>query len=102
MRDSIANQEQVRQGSDYTNEDHTKQQAYDDAVNNINRIITESNATMDPQAINQDTQTLTDAKQGLHGDQKLQDDKNNAKQEIDNLTGLTNAQNKRLIMLSTS
>ncbi|OHO70132.1 hypothetical protein HMPREF2580_06500 [Staphylococcus sp. HMSC036D05] len=96
MRDSIANQEQVRQGSNYTNEDHTQQQAYDDAVNNINRIITESNATMDPQAINQATQTLNSAKQGLHGDQKLQDDKNNAKQEIDNLTGLTNAQKQTL------
>ena len=57
---------------------------------------------MDPQAINQATQTLNSAKQGLHGDQKLQDDKNNAKQEIDNLTGLTNAQNKRLMTLSTS
>ena len=96
MRVSIKDQDQVRQSSDYTNADSTQQHAYDNAVNNINNIITETNATMDPQSVNQATQALENAKHALNGAQKLQDDKNNAKQEIGNLTGLTDSQKHAL------
>lgn len=96
MRDSIQDQDQVRQSSNYTNADPTQQHAYDNAVNNINNIITETNATMDPQSINQATQALESAKHALNGAQKLQDDKNSANQEIGNLPGLTDAQKHAL------
>ena len=96
MRVSIKDQDQVRQSSDYANADSTQQHAYDNAVNNINNIITETNATMDPQSVNQATQALENAKHALNGAQKLQDDKNNAKQEIGNLTGLTDSQKHAL------
>lgn len=96
MRDSIQDQDQVRQSSNYTNADPTQQQAYNNAVNNINNIITETSATMDPQSINQATQALESAKQALNGVQKLQDDKNSAKQEIGNLPGLTDTQKHAL------
>ena len=53
-----------------------------------------NNATMDPQIIKQATQDINTAINGLNGDQKLQDAKTDAKQQITNFTGLTEPQNK--------
>ncbi|MDU3979407.1 MAG: matrix-binding protein, partial [Staphylococcus epidermidis] len=78
MRDSIMNQEQIRKNSNYTNED------------------LEDNATMDPQIIKQATQDINTAINGLNGDQKLQDAKTDAKQQITNFTGLTEPQKQAL------
>ena len=94
MRDSIMNQEQIRKNSNYTNEDLAQQNAYNHAVDKINNIIGEDNATMDPQIIKQATQDINTAINGLNGDQKLQDAKTDAKQQITNFTGLTEPQNK--------
>ncbi len=96
MRDSIMNQEQIRKNSNYTNEDLAQQNAYNHAVDNINSIIGEDNATMDPQIIKQAIQDLNTAKNGLNGDQKLQDAKTDAKQQITNFTGLTEPQKQAL------
>lgn len=49
---------------------------------------------MDPQIIKQATQDINTAINGLNGDQKLQDAKTDAKQQITNFTGLTEPQNK--------
>ena len=51
MRDSIMNQKQIRKNNNYTNEDLAQQNTYNHAVDNINSIIGEDNATMDPQII---------------------------------------------------
>lgn len=96
MRDSIMNQEQIRKNSNYTNEDLAQQNAYNHAVDNINNIIGEDNATMDPQIIKQATQDINTAINGLNGDQKLQDAKTDAKQQITNFTGLTEPQKQAL------
>ena len=96
MRDSIMNQEQIRKNSNYTNEDLAQQNAYNHAVDNINNIIGEDNATMDPQIIKKATQDLNTAINGLNGDQKLQDAKTDAKQQITNFTGLTEPQKQAL------
>ena len=96
MRDSIMNQEQVRKNSNYTNEDLAQQNAYNHAVDNINNIIGEDNATMDPQIIKQATQDINTAINGLNGDQKLQNAKTDAKQQITNFTGLTEPQKQAL------
>ncbi|WP_422124956.1 DUF1542 domain-containing protein [Staphylococcus caprae] len=96
MRESIADQDDIRHSSNYTNEDPAQQHTYEEAVNNVNAIISENTATMDPQTINQTTQAVANAKRGLQGDQKLQDAKNNAKQEIQNSTGLTDVQKQTL------
>lgn len=96
MRDSIMNQEQIRKNSNYTNEDLAQQNAYNHAVDKINNIIGEDNATMDPQIIKQATQDINTAINGLNGDQKLQDAKTDAKQQITNFTGLTEPQKQAL------
>lgn len=96
MRDSIMNQEQVRKNSNYTNEDLAQQNAYNHAVDNINNIIGEDNATMDPQIIKQATQDINTAINGLNGDQKLLNAKTDAKQQITNFTGLTEPQKQAL------
>ncbi len=96
MRDSIMNQEQIRKNSNYTNEDLAQQNAYNHAVDNINSIIGEDNATMDPQIIKKATQDLNTAINGLNGDQKLQDAKTDANQQITNFTGLTEPQKQAL------
>lgn len=96
MRDSIMNQEQIRKNSNYTNEDLAQQNAYNHAVDNINNIIGEDNATMDPQIIKQATQDINTAINGLNGDQNLQDAKTDAKQQITNFTGLTEPQKQAL------
>ncbi|MBF9301131.1 GA module-containing protein, partial [Staphylococcus epidermidis] len=96
MRDSIMNQEQIRKNSNYTNEDLAQQNAYNHAVDKINNIIGEDNATMDPQIIKQATQDINTAINGLNGDQKLQDAKTDAKQQITNFTGLTEPQKQVL------
>lgn len=97
LRDSIADNEQVLHSSKYINEDPEQQAAYNQAVTKAKNII---NDNPDPTLSNSDVQNIvnevTQAKDNLHGDQKLATDKTNAKDTLDHLTHLNHAQNKNL------
>ena len=58
-----------------------------------NNIINEQTATLDNNAINQAAATVNTTKAALHGDVKLQNDKDHAKQTVSQLAHLNNAQN---------
>ena len=58
-----------------------------------NNIINEQTATLDNNAINQAATTVNTTKAALHGDVKLQNDKDQRKQTVSQLAHLNNAQN---------
>ncbi|OMG44072.1 hypothetical protein BK140_39465, partial [Paenibacillus macerans] len=66
--------------------------AYDNAVNNAQQVIDETQATLSSDTINQLANAVTQAKSNLHGDTKLQHDKDSAKQTIAQLQNLNSAQ----------
>ena len=82
----------ILKSSKYINEDHDQQQAYDNAVNNAQQVIDETQATLSSDTINQLANAVTQAKSNLHGDTKLQHDKDSAKQTIAQLQNLNSAQ----------
>lgn len=93
LRDSVANNEDVKRGSDYINEDSEPRETYDQAVSNAQSIINaQSNPQMDADVVNQTAQAVTTAQNNLHGQQKLEEAQHSAITEINNLTHLTTAQ----------
>ncbi|HCY5624348.1 TPA: GA module-containing protein, partial [Staphylococcus aureus] len=82
----------TKANSKYINEDQPEQQNYDQAVQAANNIINEQTATLDNNAINQVAATVNTTKAALHGDVKLQNDKDHAKQTVSQLAHLNNAQ----------
>ncbi|WP_415918579.1 DUF1542 domain-containing protein [Staphylococcus warneri] len=92
LRQSIQDNAAVKADSIYVNEDPTEQQNYDQAVQNANAIINEQQATLDPNIINTATNSVNQSKQALHGDVKLQNDKDRAKQTVSQLPHLNDAQ----------
>lgn len=92
LRESIRDKNDTKNSSKYINEDHNEQQAYDNAINNAQQLIDESQATLNPDTINHLTTGVTQAKSNLHGDTKLQHDKDSAKQTIAQLQNLNSAQ----------
>ena len=97
LRQSIANQDQVKSESKYLNEDPTVKANYDQAVQRAEDII---NATQNPElnkgTIEQATQAVQNAEQALHGVEKLNQDKTTTSKELNNLTNLTDAQREKL------
>lgn len=92
LRKSIKDKNDTKNSSKYINEDHDQQQAYDNAVNNAQHVIDETQATLSSDTINQLANAVTQAKSNLHGDTKLQHDKDSAKQTIAQLQNLNSAQ----------
>ena len=92
LRESIKDKNDTKNSSKYINEDHDEQQPYDNAVNNAQQLIDESQATLNPDTINQLANAVTQAKSNLHGDTKLQHAKDSAKQTIAQLQNLNSAQ----------
>lgn len=92
LRKSIKDKNDTKNSSKYINEDHDQQQAYDNAVNNTQHVIDETQATLSSDTINQLANAVTQAKSNLHGDTKLQHDKDSAKQTIAQLQNLNSAQ----------
>lgn len=92
LRKSIKDKNDTKNSSKYINEDHDQQQAYDNAVNNAQQVIDETQATLSSDTINQLANAVTQAKSNLHGDTKLQHDKDSAKQTIAQLQNLNSAQ----------
>ncbi|HHW8598557.1 TPA: hyperosmolarity resistance protein Ebh, partial [Staphylococcus aureus] len=92
LRESIQDNAATKANSKYINEDQPEQQNYDQAVQAANNIINEQTATLDNNAINQAATTVNTTKAALHGDVKLQNDKDHAKQTVSQLAHLNNAQ----------
>lgn len=92
LRESIKDNAATKANSVYINEDQPEQQRYDQAVQAAKDIINEQTATLDNNAINQAASTVNTSKAALHGDVKLQNDKNHAKQTVNQLEHLNNAQ----------
>ncbi len=92
LRQSIQDNAATKANSKYINEDQPEQQNYDQAVQAANNIINEQAATLDNNAINQAAATVNTTKAALHGDVKLQNDKDHAKQTVSQLAHLNNAQ----------
>lgn len=92
LRESIQDNAATKVNSKYINEDQPEQQNYDQAVQAANNIINEQTATLDNNAINQAATTVNTTKAALHGDVKLQNDKDHAKQTVSQLAHLNNAQ----------
>ncbi|WP_142301384.1 DUF1542 domain-containing protein, partial [Staphylococcus aureus] len=92
LRESIQDNAATKANSKYINEDQPEQQNYDQAVQAANNIINEQTATLDNNVINQAATTVNTTKAALHGDVKLQNDKDHAKQAVSQLAHLNNAQ----------
>ncbi|HHW9763332.1 TPA: hyperosmolarity resistance protein Ebh [Staphylococcus aureus] len=92
LRQSIQDNAATKANSKYINEDQPEQQNYEQAVQAANNIINEQTATLDNNAINQAATTVNTTKAALHGDVKLQNDKDHAKQTVSQLAHLNNAQ----------
>ncbi|MGZ1885662.1 hypothetical protein ACXQDM_13855, partial [Staphylococcus argenteus] len=97
LRNSIQDQQQTEAGSKFINEDKPQKDAYQEAVQNAKDLINQtSNPTLDKAQIEQLTQAVNQAKDNLHGDQKLADDKQHAVTDLNQLNGLNGPQRQAL------
>ena len=88
----------VRQNSNYINEYVSEKEAYEEAIAKGQEIMnSENNPTISSTDINRTIQEINDAEQNLHGDNKLRQAQEIAKNEIQNLDGLNSAQITKLI-----
>ncbi|OMG44625.1 hypothetical protein BK140_36620, partial [Paenibacillus macerans] len=72
LEESIKDKEQVKQSSNYINEDVSEKEAYEQAIAKGQEIInSENNPTISSTDINRTIQEINDAEQNLHGDNKL-------------------------------
>ncbi len=97
LRNSIQDQQQTESGSKFINEDKPQKDAYQAAVQHAKDLINQtSNPTLDKAQVEQLTQAVNQAKDNLHGDQKLADDKQHAVTDLNQLNGLNNPQRQAL------
>ncbi len=97
LQQSIANKEDVKQGEDYIDAEQQKQLNYNDAVTNAETIINEtSQPTLDVNTINQATNNVTQTKDALDGEERLDQAKTTATTALDGLTHLNQAQKANL------
>ncbi|HCV2800888.1 TPA: GA module-containing protein, partial [Staphylococcus aureus] len=81
----------------FINEDKPQKDAYQAAVQHAKDLINQtSNPTLDKAQVEQLTQAVNQAKDNLHGDQKLADDKQHAVTDLNQLNGLNNPQRQAL------
>ena len=72
LKDSIKDHQQVENSSQFTNEDPKQKDDYSQAVQHALDIINQAtNPTLDQTQIEQATQAVINAKDQLHGDQKI-------------------------------
>ncbi|HCW9313852.1 TPA: GA module-containing protein, partial [Staphylococcus aureus] len=84
-------------GSKFINEDKPQKDAYQAAVQNAKDLINQTgNPTLDKAQVEQLTHAFKQAKDNLHGDQKLADDKQHAVTDLNQLNGLNNPQRQAL------
>ena len=93
----------VLNSSQFINEDQPEQDAYKQALQNIEKVIyRQDNPEMDPTVINNLTHGLEAAQSNLHGDQKLAQAKQDAANTINGLTHLNTAQREQIINKNTN
>ncbi len=93
LQNAIANNEAVKRGEDYLDADNEKQNNYNQAVSNAKQIISETTQpTMTVDAINQAINQVTSTKDALNGEEKLEQAKQQANNELNTLSHLNNAQ----------
>nr|WP_263421897.1 DUF1542 domain-containing protein [Staphylococcus aureus] len=97
LRNSIQDQQQTEAGSKFINEDKPQKDAYQAAVQHAKDLINQtSNPTLDKAQVEQLTPGVNQAKDNLHGDQKLADDKQHAVTDLNQLNSLNNPQRQAL------
>ncbi|MEJ7170245.1 hypothetical protein, partial [Staphylococcus epidermidis] len=75
--------------SPFINEDSPEQNAYTNAVQQAEALINQvDHPTLDRTQVQQLTEAVTNAKDHLHGDEKLQNDKQHAITDLNQLNGL--------------
>ena len=93
LRDAIQDHQQVENSSPFINEDSPEQNAYTNAVQQAEALINQADhPTLDRTQVQQLTEAVTNAKNHLHGDEKLQNDKQLAVNNLNQLSGLNDAQ----------
>lgn len=93
LRDIIQDHQQVESSSPFINEDSLEQNAYTNAIQQAEALINQTDhPTLDRTQVQQLTQAVTNAKDHLHGDEKLQNDKQLAVNNLNQLSGLNDAQ----------
>ncbi len=103
LRNSVQNVDQVKQSSNYVNEDQPEKKAYQQAINHVDSIIhRQTNPEMDPTVINSITHELETAQNNLHGDQKLAHAQQDAANVINGLIHLNVAQREVMINTNTN
>lgn len=97
LKQGIANKDTVKASENYHDADADKQTAYTNAVSQAEGIINQTtNPTLNPDDITRALTQVTDAKNGLNGEAKLATEKQNAKDAVNAMTHLNDAQKQAL------
>ncbi len=97
LKQGIANKDTVKASENYHDADADKQTAYTNAVSQAEGIINQmQNPTLNPDEITRALTQVTDAKNSLNGEAKLATEKQNAKDAVNAMTHLNDAQKQAL------
>ncbi|HDB4136276.1 TPA: GA module-containing protein, partial [Staphylococcus aureus] len=97
LKQGIANKDTVKASENYHDADVDKQTAYTNAVSQAEGIINQTtNPTLNPDDITRALTQVTDAKNSLNGEAKLATEKQNAKDAVNAMTHLNDAQKQAL------
>ncbi|MDU3083167.1 MAG: matrix-binding protein, partial [Staphylococcus epidermidis] len=97
LRQSITDENEVKQTSNYINETVGNQTAYNNAVDRVKQIINQtSNPTMNPLEVERATSNVKTSKDALHGERELNDNKNSKTFAVNHLDNLNQAQKEAL------
>lgn len=97
LEDSIQDKDQVKKSSNYINEDPNEQQAYDNAVTQIENILHQtSQPTMSVDDLKNAINHIKNAKDQLAGQSKLDKAKDQADKELSKLVDLTSYQSSNV------
>src|SRR5699024_4873106 len=92
LKESVADVDTTKASENYTNADEEAQKAYDAAVEAANAIVAKEGANADSAAVEAALEQVKETKAALNGDSKLADTKQAAKDAIDKLNNLNEAQ----------
>lgn len=97
LKDSVADNNSIKSGQNYTDATTANKQAYDNAVNAAKGVIGETtNPTMDVNTVNQKAETVKSTKGALDGQQNLQRAKTEATNAITHASDLNQTQKNAL------
>ena len=97
LKESVADNNTIKSGQNYTDATPANKQAYDNAVNTAKGVIGETNnPTMDVNTVNQKAESVKSTKGALDGQQNLQRAKTEATNAITHASDLNQAQKNAL------